>query len=414
MATDIDVNTRIEPLKVFYSYARADADLRNKLSEHLAPLRDDGLIVDWYDDAIDPGAAYNEEIQKHIDESELIILLVDASFLASAYIKEHELPRALDREKQKRARVVPVLLRRFENWRKHALFADRQGLPSNGLAVDENRNLDATLASVAEGIRRAAEGFRTKRMFQTVTIPPTGRAVLVSEPPFDASLFHMLENNPYKNHYELQEENKYKDVRAYLWLPPRSTFGANLPRYSTMAVVCDAGRPRLENRIEANDDRLKEIQAYFTISPANLNQNQRGRFVNIAGQLLEGTFIVVAAIPKLLLGERGDDPDLIHEIMLNLMVLPLASGHAQINFSRLDLKMNPIDKVDAKSPKATAHAKKLLKLKFGAGNYGVENPSIADPDYTYLYAARFLQWAAGRRFNEGMRDWLDQFQNRCT
>jgi hypothetical protein len=40
---------------IFYSYARPDKDLRDKLESHLALLRRMGLITGWYDRSITGG-----------------------------------------------------------------------------------------------------------------------------------------------------------------------------------------------------------------------------------------------------------------------------------------------------------------------------------------------------------------------
>ncbi|HWE38504.1 MAG TPA: toll/interleukin-1 receptor domain-containing protein [Isosphaeraceae bacterium] len=263
------------PLKVF-SYSHKDADSMKQLRVNLDRMRDEGLIVDWHDGMIVPGADFNEEIRAKLDESDLILLLVDADFLASEYIKEHELPRALEREQQGQLRVIPVLLSYFENWRNHPLFASRQGVPSGDTGVLQRKDRRKAWALVAEGIRRAAEDWKERkedggqaRDAQAVTdaegAGPSkeGRIEFVYKPPFDATLFQRIGKNPYTI-FRPNEAGEPSRVRAFLWLPPRETLlGRKLRPFTTMAVVCDAGRPELEGQASEIDADLKEVQAYY-------------------------------------------------------------------------------------------------------------------------------------------------------
>ena len=50
------MSTQVKPIKVFYSYAHKDEGLRRELDAALAVLRRNGVIQDWSDRSILPGA----------------------------------------------------------------------------------------------------------------------------------------------------------------------------------------------------------------------------------------------------------------------------------------------------------------------------------------------------------------------
>jgi hypothetical protein len=78
-------------------------------------LKSKNIIDSWYDRMVDAGRDWDEEIQKKLDESDIILCLVSRYFLASRYIKEKELPKALDRHRAGAARLIPLIVRSC-NW----------------------------------------------------------------------------------------------------------------------------------------------------------------------------------------------------------------------------------------------------------------------------------------------------------
>ena len=143
------------PLSVFISYAHEDELLRQQLEDHLSLLRRQGLIADWYDRHIMPGAAWAQEIDEHLEAASIILLLISASFLASDYCYETEMQRALEYHKRGKARVIPIILRPCD-WRKSP-FAHLQCLPQDGKAITTWQNSDEAFLTVAQGLRQVIE-----------------------------------------------------------------------------------------------------------------------------------------------------------------------------------------------------------------------------------------------------------------
>src|SRR5437660_12732041 len=97
--------------KVFFSYARRDERLLEKLKEHLIPLKNQGLIDHfWYDREITAGSEWEPEIVRHLEIADIILLLVSAAFMSSEYCYGKELQRAIQRHERREARVIPIIL----------------------------------------------------------------------------------------------------------------------------------------------------------------------------------------------------------------------------------------------------------------------------------------------------------------
>jgi internalin A len=159
---EIVLNERRQAVRLFYSYSHKDESLRNDLETHLKLLQRRGLIETWQDRKIEPGDAWERKINENIERADIILLLVSADFIASDYSYEKEMARALEREKNGEARVIPVIVRDVSL--KGAPFADLQYLPKDGLAVTEWKSKDSAWRNVSEGIERVAEEIRRKSL----------------------------------------------------------------------------------------------------------------------------------------------------------------------------------------------------------------------------------------------------------
>lgn len=143
------------PLSVFISYAHEDEPLRQQLEDHLSLLRRQGLISEWHDREILPGAEWAQEIDEHLLAASIILLLISADFLASDYCFDIEMQRALERHQRAEARVIPIILRPCD-WQTSP-FAPLQSLPNDGKAVTTWQNPDEAFLAIVQGLRRVIE-----------------------------------------------------------------------------------------------------------------------------------------------------------------------------------------------------------------------------------------------------------------
>src|SRR5437868_6409053 len=98
-----------QKVEIFICYARNDQALLNDLQKHLVPMVRQGLITMWHDTDISPGTEWEEEINKHLNTAQIVLLLVSPDFMASEYCYSKEMKRAMERHERGEARVIPVL-----------------------------------------------------------------------------------------------------------------------------------------------------------------------------------------------------------------------------------------------------------------------------------------------------------------
>src|ERR1051326_5128004 len=98
-----------KPLKLFYSYAHKDERWRKRIETHLSMLQRQGIIAGWHDRNINAGARWADEIDEHLTDSDIILLLVSPDFLPSDYCYSIEMMKAMERHSAGEARVVPRL-----------------------------------------------------------------------------------------------------------------------------------------------------------------------------------------------------------------------------------------------------------------------------------------------------------------
>jgi hypothetical protein len=102
---------RVDEIRVFCSYSHQDRALRDELVKHLELLRQALLIRAWHDGELSGGQDWQQEIETHLREAHVILLLVSIDFLNSQFVRQHELPLALEKHKNGEALVIPVIMR---------------------------------------------------------------------------------------------------------------------------------------------------------------------------------------------------------------------------------------------------------------------------------------------------------------
>jgi predicted nucleotide-binding protein len=147
-------DTKHKPVKVFLSYSHKDEQFADRLQQHLAPLKRDGIIETWFDREIEPGSDWTTAIDEHLKEADLILLLVSADFIASEYCYGTEVRRALAMHDAGEAAVVPIILRPCD-WASTP-FSKLQALPRDAKPISTSSNVDEALMETAQTLRRIA------------------------------------------------------------------------------------------------------------------------------------------------------------------------------------------------------------------------------------------------------------------
>ena len=149
------------PLDVFISYAHEDQVYLKELEKHLANLKRQNIIASWYDGDITPGMEWESQIMQHLNNAQIILLLVSADFINSEFCYGIEMQQALARQDNNQARVIPIILRPVD-W-KGAPFAKLQALPTGAKPVIRWPTHDDAYLDIVQGIRRAIDDLTEKR-----------------------------------------------------------------------------------------------------------------------------------------------------------------------------------------------------------------------------------------------------------
>jgi internalin A len=141
------------PVKLFISYSHKDEEMCKELKDHLTTLERQQLIEFWYDRNIDAGDEFDAEIKQRLEAADIILLLVSSAFVASKYIWNIELKRAMERHEAQEARVIPVILRPVD-WQE-TTFSKLKALPKDGKPITDRfwASSDEAYADVAKNIR---------------------------------------------------------------------------------------------------------------------------------------------------------------------------------------------------------------------------------------------------------------------
>ncbi len=181
---------RHPPVRLFYSYAGQDEELRRQLETHLANLRHQGLVDEWHSALVQAGQERKAEVTRQLAQAEVILLLISADFLASPACYHDELLAALSRHERRSARAVPILLRPTEM--VGAPFAKLQRLPHNGEALTAWKDRDEAWVSVVNDLRLVIE----ELMASPDRLPPGSDDVSSASPAGDQAPRPLLPAGP--------------------------------------------------------------------------------------------------------------------------------------------------------------------------------------------------------------------------
>lgn len=149
------VDSSLPPL-VFVIHNKKDELQKEDLLGHLGVLKSSGRIRVWSEDQIVAGEDREAAIDQKICEAKIAILLITADFLNSEFIRDHVIPKLLERktqEKSERLIIVPVIAK-YCFWSQESWLCGLQVLPKNEPPVwkDNQNPPHATLTCIAEEI----------------------------------------------------------------------------------------------------------------------------------------------------------------------------------------------------------------------------------------------------------------------
>jgi serine/threonine protein kinase len=154
----------MKSLEVFFSYSHMDKDMQFELEKFLSNLKRQHSIRGWYDGQIVAGTEWSQEIAKHLDLANIILLLVSQDFIASDYCYSIEMERAMERHERGEAHVIPIILRPA-HW-KETPIGKLQALPTGGKPITLWPDRDEAFLCVASDIRKVVDKLTRNRSLE--------------------------------------------------------------------------------------------------------------------------------------------------------------------------------------------------------------------------------------------------------
>ena len=137
--------------KLFISYSHEDKILISSFIKHLAPLKNNGILNEWHDRKIETGEEFQNDIEKNLDNSDVICLMISSNFLASkACLDEKDV--AFNLRIKKGIRIIPIILSPCA-WKEDRDLSKLLAIPTDGKPITSFTDNDEGWADAIEGIK---------------------------------------------------------------------------------------------------------------------------------------------------------------------------------------------------------------------------------------------------------------------
>lgn len=153
-------------MRLFISYSHKDAAVLERLHVHLAGMRRERLISEWYDREILAGDDIDNQISEQLESADIFLLLVSPDFIASDYCVERELARALERHDQGNARVIPIIVEPCD-WASMDRLRRLKALPRDGAPISEFANENTAFVDITQELRRILDSTHPQQVNAT-------------------------------------------------------------------------------------------------------------------------------------------------------------------------------------------------------------------------------------------------------
>lgn len=155
------VQPKQQSIEIFFSYSHEDKKKLKNLNKFLRSLKEQAPLITWHDGEIIPGQKWLEEINKHLNSADIILLLVSQSFIDSDFCRDVEMTKALERHEAGKAHVIPIILSP-STWQTTRL-KDLQALPTDGKPIDLWGNKELAYLNVFKGIQKIVDSLKSNK-----------------------------------------------------------------------------------------------------------------------------------------------------------------------------------------------------------------------------------------------------------
>lgn len=137
--------------KVFISYSKEDAAYLKDLKSILKPIAREGKISAWDDTQLHPGEEWDSKIMAELETADIILMLVSRYMLATDYIYEKEMKKAIERAEKGEAVFVPIMIRDCD-W-NDSPFAKFNILPSKAKPVSDYADQEKAWTEISKRLK---------------------------------------------------------------------------------------------------------------------------------------------------------------------------------------------------------------------------------------------------------------------
>lgn len=142
-------------LKLFISYSHLDEKEVNEFIKFLSPMKENGLIQEWYDRKIIAGDDFQDTIDNKLENADIICLFISANFLSSTACKREE-EKAFKLRYKKNTRVVPIILS-YCGWLDDQNISPKLALPNDGKPISSFIDKSEGWLEVYNGLKKVLE-----------------------------------------------------------------------------------------------------------------------------------------------------------------------------------------------------------------------------------------------------------------
>ncbi len=162
------VRPRKTDVELFVSYAHEDHAWLGRMQPLMEIEETHVKTRPWTDQQIQAGDRWDREIRAALDRMDVFVCLISMDFLLSRYVREVELPKAIERENAGEIEIVPILI--YPNIDLTAecdALTEFRWLPEPGKCWRDFQRVDGDERDahglIRRGLRQAIEKVRDRR-----------------------------------------------------------------------------------------------------------------------------------------------------------------------------------------------------------------------------------------------------------
>ncbi|SDE80590.1 TIR domain-containing protein [Pricia antarctica] len=248
---------------IFAIYANEDKDVLPSLLLHLKPLEKDFNIAIWSDDVINRGQPWTPRNVSRLNHADVFLFLLSNTFMYSEFIKQDEFKMVVDRYKEGKAIIIPLVLDDCP-WNVEFTFNDYNFNFSELLVfhkdekqIDDWNPTDKTFTQVAYYVRGLLASSTKKRDLEE-SAKRGGKKILNTKKE-EQIVIDFFEEAEVNNNEEKERKVK-KETETKIRVEENSTFSEEAEATEAKEVIRKEKRLRQKAEIQKRIEKEKSLK----------------------------------------------------------------------------------------------------------------------------------------------------------